>query len=144
MKFSIPWSINEHFGFDPLPLINLYFRTTNGAFEGRSFLVDSGADVSMAPVEFADEIGLDRDAGFPTRIRGIAPNDECVVPGVILPVEVHVLEAQSRLVIPICFAEGDVQFLLGRADFFESFLVQFDQPSLLTHFELAESSEDDG
>jgi len=139
MKFSVPWTVNPHFGFDPLPLLDLFLGKPDGDFERCSFLVDSGADVSMAGTGLADELGLDCQEGTPTRITGISPKEECIVPGWVNSVEIHILEARSRLVIPICFVDGDVQFLLGRAGFFETFRVQFDQPSLQTHFELTET-----
>jgi len=140
MRFSVPWTVNPQFGFDPLPLLDLFLAKPDGDFERCSFLVDSGADVSMAGTGLADVLGLDWQEGTPTRVIGISPKEECVVPGWVNSVEIHILEARCRLVIPICFVDGDVQFLLGRAGFFETFRVQFDQPSLLTHFELAETS----
>lgn len=124
---------------NPLPLVDLFLPKPDGEFERCSFLVDSGADVSMAATRLADTLGMDWRTGTPTQLHGISPKEECIVPGWVLSVEVCVLEAECRFEIPICFAEGDVQFLLGRSVFFEIFRIEFDQPALLSHFELIET-----
>lgn len=138
MKFTIPWSINPEFGSDPLPLMDIFFRRPDDEYERRTLLVDSGADVSMVPSSFAEDIGVTLRSGTRTTVRGISPKDECAVVGYIHPVEIHVLEARIRLVIPVCFARGAAPFLLGRLVFFDVFRIQFEQASLQTHFELVD------
>lgn len=50
--------------------------------------------------------------------------------------DIYISNVPCRLTIPLCFAEGDAPFLLGRDGFFDAFRVQFDQPRLQTVFEL--------
>lgn len=94
----------------------------------------------MAPAAVATQLQLDWDSGTRIEVEGISPKEECKVAGRILPVEIHILEAQSRLVIPVCFAEGTAPYLIGRNVFFDALRIQFAQSDLQTHFESAEDA----
>jgi len=134
MSFSVPWSSVQQLGPDSVPLLELYFHYADGGFRSHAFLIDSGADAWLGA-----EIGLEWEAGILTVLRGISQKEECAVVGYTHTVEVHVLESQRRIHLPICFVEGDAPLLLGRAAFFDAFRITFDQPDLMTHFESVES-----
>jgi hypothetical protein len=137
MKFSKPWAFLQpaEEGGVPTPVLSVLMRNAKGRIKREQFVVDSGADVSMAPRSLCDELGLDWAAGLETAVRGIAPREECVVAGMIHNVSILVIEAEAEVVVPICFAEGDAPQLLGRERFFDAFLIQFDKRRQLTTFE---------
>ena len=99
------------------------------------FLVDSGADLSMASRQLCDDLQLDWSAGEPITLAGISPKAECAVSARILNVEMLIPELGVALTVPVCFAEGDSSQLLGREGFFDSFRVTFDKQKLETTFE---------
>lgn len=135
MNFSIPWSVDPSFGDEPLPLVDLLFAL-EGSFVSVPFLIDSGADVSLAPDRLAEELRIDLGDGVPMEIEGISPKEECNIQGRLIAVEAIMSEANSRIVIPVCFADQDVQTLLGRSAFFDCFSIEFDQQLLKTWFQI--------
>jgi hypothetical protein len=141
MSFVKPWtsllSPDEPVA-SRVPTIDVVFAASDNRLRLETFLVDSGADISMAPRQLCDELGLDWDAGQPIDLRGICSNPECVVPGRILEVELLVPEVGIAFAIPICFTDGDASQLLGREGFFDSFRITFDKQRLTTEFELNE------
>ena len=138
MKFSVPWGNFPSVGNteEPRPLLAPFLRTTSGRFVRETFVVDSGADFSMASRDVCELLGLDWSEGELTQLRGISPRDECVVAAAVHYVDLYVREADFHLVLPICFAEGDAPSLLGRRGFFDHFRVLFDKRQLLTQFEI--------
>ena len=135
MRHSIPWEADPYFGKEPVPLLDVLLRMKDSTIEGFSFLIDSGADISMAPSWLCEDLGRDWSSGSYVRLRGISQKDECDVEGRILSIEMHIPDVQRRLVIPVCFAEGDCAFVLGRQRFFDAFRITFDQLSLKTEIE---------
>ncbi len=139
MKFAVPW-LTE---FQPdgsaiaRPVLIAQIVRPDGRFLRETFIVDSGADISMAPRALCAWIGLRWEDGKPIQLHGISPREECAVPGMIHSVELVIREASLRLIIPVCFAEGDAPFLLGREGFFDAFRVQFDKVQSVTNFETA-------
>ncbi len=99
------------------------------------FLVDVGVELSMAPREFCERLGIPWEDGIPMVLSGISPREECQVMGRVHDVEIFIPEIDRSLVIPICFAAGDTVSLLGRRRFFDAFRIQFDQPYRTTTFE---------
>jgi hypothetical protein len=138
MTFSKPWAFlpADEGGETPVPLLGVGLRTTDGRWIREHFVVDSGADVSMAPRGLCELLGLAWEAGTPVQLRGISPRDECKVTATVHPVEVLIQEANCRITIPFCFADGDAPSLLGREGFFDAFRVIFDKKQQLTTFEL--------
>lgn len=138
MTFTKPWRIigssegKEIWG----PLLDIFLSTVAGREIRETFFVDSGADRSMAPRRICDLLGLAWEKGKPVQLQGISPREECTVAATIHPVEIHIREVACRITIPICFAEGDAPFLLGRDGFFDAFRITFDKRNLLTLFEL--------
>jgi hypothetical protein len=121
-----------------LPTLDVLLVGVGGRSQREIFIVDSGADISLAPRHLCDELGLPYDAGTAIQLQGISPKPECTVPARILEVELIVPDAGLGVTIPICFAEGDASQLLGREGFFDCFRVEFDKSQLLTKFELVE------
>jgi Aspartyl protease len=137
MKFTKPWAFLQppEEGGVATPVLSVLMRQATGRLQREQFIVDSGADISMAPQSLCEELGLDWRAGSPIAVRGISPKDECVVAGRIHEVSIHVIEADLEVVVPICFAEGEAPQLLGRERFFDAFLIEFDKRRQLTAFE---------
>ena len=100
------------------------------------FIVDSGADVSLAPRHISDELKLDWDKGIEVEMSGIAKKEECIVEGRIHDVDIIIPDIKLKIRIPICFAEGDAPFLLGREGFMDYFDVKFKKQEKETIFEL--------
>lgn len=94
-------------------------------FVPRYFLLDSGADLSMAPYEGCRQIGLRWQEGIPTTLRGISQRKTCWVQGRIHWVDILVSDANLILHIPMVFARGKAPFVLGREGFFDVFDVSF-------------------
>jgi hypothetical protein len=101
MTFTKPWIA---FPQDPethVPVLDVYFRTTEGQETRELFVVDSGADVSMATRYLCEVLGLRWEAGTEVDLRGIVPREECRVVARLHPVEIYVRDADRRLAIPI-------------------------------------------
>ena len=138
MRFQQTWSADMSqdgtlLGFEPTLTIDLLVPTRLPL--QWTFLVDSGAEWSMAPRELCELLGLSWEDGLPLTMRGISPRDECNVQGRIHDVEIHFPQINRRLVIPICFVTELTTSLLGRHVFFDAFRIEFDQPYRSTVFE---------
>jgi hypothetical protein len=105
----------------------------------RYFLADSGADLSMAPLELCRELGLRWQDGAPLTLRGISQRKACLVQGRIHEVDILVPDADVMLFrVPIVFVRGNAPFVLGREGFFDAFDVTFEKASRRTVFQLVE------
>lgn len=137
MSFFVPWltEVQPDGSEISRPILVVYFIRADGQLSRESLIVDSGADVSMAPRRLCEWLQLRWDAGNPIQLYGISPREDCAVQGRIHPVDIYISNVPCRLTIPLCFAEADAPFLLGRDGFFDAFRVQFDQPRLQTVFE---------
>jgi hypothetical protein len=124
-----------------VPSLRIAFAASDGRWLLETFLVDSGADISMAPRQLSRELGLDWEAGEPINLKGISPKPECVVRARVFEVELLVPDIGVAFMIPICFADGDASQLLGREGFFDAFRITFDKQRLTTEFELIEEPE---
>ena len=89
-------------------------------------LLDSGADVSAMTKEIADLLGLNL-AKKPEKTRGIGGEVESIESRV----KITITQGHEKytLDIPVNVILGDKDFplLLGRAGFFENFIVTFDE-----------------
>jgi len=93
------------------------------------FIVDSGADLSLAPRRLARELGIDWREGRPIDLVGISKRKVCKVEGRVHTVELFVPELSVAFEIPVCFAKSNAPLLLGREGFFDAIAVEFDKPS---------------
>ena len=136
MNFTKPWIA---FPQDPdmkVPVLDVTFRASEGQETRELFVVDSGADVSMATRYLCEALGLRWDAGTRVELRGIVPREECRVIASLHPVEIYVRDADRRFTIPMCFADSDdAPLLLGREGFFDAFGIYFDKKNLQTRFD---------
>jgi hypothetical protein len=137
MKFTKPWALLQppEEGGIPVPVLAVSLQRNTGGIIREVFVVDSGADVSLAPRSLCGALGLAWERGTPVEIRGISPRAECTIAATIHEVEVIVVEAERQIRLPCCFAEGDAPLLLGREGFFDAFRIQFDKSQSLTSFE---------
>lgn len=118
------------------PLLPILVRG-QGGFLPRYFLVDSGADLSMAPQELCRQLGVRWQSGVPITLRGISPRKTCMVQGRIHEVEILVPDAGVTLRLAMVFARGNAPFILGREGFFDVFDVVFEKRNRRTVFQLA-------
>jgi len=93
------------------------------AGEFRQLLVDTGADVSVAPRDLAERSGLVWESGEAIMMRGVSPKPECRVEGRLLETELIVLPSEWRMTVPVLYADGDVPLLAGRRGFLDRMLV---------------------
>ncbi len=115
------------------PTVDLLLREGAG-YNLYSFIVDSGADISLAPRQLAERIGVEWASGNRVRLSGISPRPDCSIDGRIHPVRAIVPELARDLKLSICFAEGDAPYLVGREGFFDKFKIILDKPRQRTVF----------
>ena len=111
--------------FGPIsdPTIPVAGRTLNGD-RTRAFLIDTGADLSVAPRYLARQVGLDWGALVPVSIMGI---ERAGVTGRLgeLPISLAGINFALRcLSLDVPLAREP--FLLGRADFLDRFVLTLD------------------
>lgn len=105
------------------PKIPVGVRTTAG-YRTFQFVIDTGADFSLAPKRLASQIGLDWQTLPETRMVGIANAGVSARLG-RLPIRIDHVE----IVVRCLFIEGQRGLLLlGRADFLDHFVLTIDQP----------------
>ena len=136
MRFASPWKAFT------MPDGSVIWRPTlcvllweAGSLEPRHFLVDSGADLSLASRHLCDSLGKKWEDGGRRILHGISRKRVCQVESRVHDVDLVVAELGIQITIPVCFAEGHAPLLLGREGFFEYFRVTFDRQALLTTFE---------
>jgi hypothetical protein len=136
MKFTRDWTEFARPSGESLwrPTIDLAVRGVEG-WELHRFLVDSGADLSMAPYSLFRTLGKSWDDGERRVLRGISRRKVCMIEGRVHEVDILVVEVGVQFSIPMCFARADVPFLVGREGFFDHFLVTFDKLARRTVFE---------
>lgn len=115
------------------PVIDLLFREKSG-HNLYTFIVDSGADISLAPRQLAERIGVNWAKGSKVSLSGISPKPECSVEGRIHKVGTILPDLALELRIPICFAEGEAPYLVGREAFFDRFNITLDKKNQRTIF----------
>lgn len=104
------------------PLVLLPVKTATG-WQILWFLVDSGADTVMLPLELGKALGLNFDAKTKTSLRGIGEQSVKAHPGEVT-FKINGIQVKARSY----FVESkDSMLLLGRLDVFEQFSVVFDR-----------------
>ena len=117
------------------PIVDIVFKEKKN-YNLYSFIVDSGADISLAPRQLADCIGL-WARGSRISLTGISPRPECSVDGRIQEAAAFLPDLAINLTLPICFADGDAPYLIGREGFFDQFNITFDKKKRRTIFKSA-------
>ncbi len=115
------------------PVIDLLFseRTGHNLY---SFIVDSGADITLAPRQLAERIGLDWNKGSKVTLTGISPKPECSLEGRIHRITALIPDIAIELNLSTCFAYGNAPYLIGREGFFDEFDVTLDKRRRRTIF----------
>lgn len=120
IEFPLPRR-DTPFGLISDPTISVLVRTLTGD-RAYAFLIDTGADISVAPSFLARQVGLDWEALTPASVVGIERGG---VTGRLgrLPIRLGSAELQPRCL----FLEvPGAPFLLGRADFLDRFALTLD------------------
>lgn len=122
MSIRFPYRFkNSSFGRLPDPTITVPVLTLSG-WRFFDFLVDSGADVSMAPKSMADWMGVDLTKLPKHRSYGIEGQGLAVYHG-----SLNIRFQKKGTKIPCLFSSVETTpFLLGRAGLFDLFSIIFD------------------
>src|SRR5919108_3515416 len=115
------------------PIIDLLFQEKEG-FNLYTFIVDSGADISLAPRQLADRIGINWAKGSKVTLTGISSKPECSVIGRIQIVNAVIPDLGLEIDFPMCFAEGNAPYLVGREGFFDHFTITLNKKTRRTIF----------
>lgn len=122
IEFPLPQK-STPFGPVSDPKIPLTVRTLAG-YRTYRFLIDTGADFSLAPQRLAQQIGLDWDALPETQVMGVEQGGVRARLG-HLPIRFGSIELTVRCL----FVDARKSlFILGRADFLDRFVLTIDQP----------------
>ena len=115
--------LTKHTPLGPLndPKIPVRVRTTDG-YRTYRFLIDTGADFSLAPARLALEIGHDWAVLPKTRVTGVEQGSVRARLGV-LPLRIQDVDLKVRCLVMV--AERPL-FILGRADFLDRFTLTID------------------
>jgi hypothetical protein len=89
-------------------------------------LLDSGADISAIPRGVAEILGLDL-SGEKTPAFGIGGKVDSVESTVNLTVEKGHEKYSFKIPVKVILGQYDFPILLGRAGFFDKFVISFDQ-----------------
>ena len=139
MAFDVPWLATlapDGTRGEFVPVIHAFMVAGDGRLIQETFVIDSGADVSMASRRLVEELGYDWNSGTAMTLHGISPQPECAIEGRVFEIEIVFPDAECSLPIPICFADIDTTNLLGRRVFFDAFEITFRKANLLTSFDL--------
>ncbi len=135
MRFESTWeAVRTRSGVIYRPTLAGYIERVELNRE-RRFLVDSGADLSMAPQRAWLSEGVAWKDGEPRTFYGISEKEECAVEGRVHWTRLVIPQASFWIELPICFVEGDAPFVIGREVFFDLFRVTFDKEKRKTVFE---------
>ena len=117
------------------PVVDLVFEEKKN-YNLYSFILDSGADISLAPRHLAERIGLNWARGSRISLTGISPKPECSVDGRIQEAAAFLPDLALNLSLSICFADGNAPYLIGREGFFDRFNITLDKKKRRTLFRL--------
>lgn len=136
---KIPW-LPAHDEFaesaEFLPVVPVILHGSEGSIVDEVFVIDSGADISLASRKLLDDLGFDWLDGRPITLHGISSDPRCSIDGRVFEVDVAILPAEIVLPIPICFADAETSCLLGRQVFFDVFDITLSKSKLMTSLEL--------
>lgn len=104
------------------PLVLLPIKASWG-WQSLWFLIDSGADTVMLPIDLAKKLGLSFNPAIKTKLYGIGKQVVYASPGkIVLNIGNKEISARSYFV----YSQKSL-LLLGRLDIFEKFSVTFDK-----------------
>jgi predicted aspartyl protease len=120
IEFPLPrrWS---PFGLIVDPKILIEARTLKG-YRGHHFLVDTGADLSVAPRSAAEEVGLDRDSLPTIEVTGVGRRRVTAKLGT-LPIRIDQIDLSVRCLF---MDQREAPYILGCADVLDRFASTID------------------
>jgi len=89
-------------------------------------LIDSGADISAMPKDVAEILGLDLN-GERTPAFGIGGKVDSIQTTVTITIEKGHEHYAFQIPVKVILGDYDFPILLGRAGFFDKFIISFDQ-----------------
>ncbi len=89
-------------------------------------LIDSGADISAMPLSIAEILGLDLSAGK-SSAYGIGGKVDTIETKTKITVEKGHEKYSFFIPVKVILGDYDFPILLGRAGFFDEFIISFDQ-----------------
>ena len=89
-------------------------------------LIDSGADISAMPKDVAEILGLDL-SGERTPAFGIGGKVDSIQTTVTITIEKGHEHYAFQIPVKVILGDYDFPILLGRAGFFDKFIISFDQ-----------------
>lgn len=119
-------------GLKWIPTAIVTLSTDNNKFTCE-MLVDSGADITLIPRKFGEELGLNFKEDEVKEIRGIG---EGTVPYIISKLKMTIGKYTFPVRIGWALIE-EIPFILGRLDVFDKFNIEFKQSSRITIFRVA-------
>ncbi|MBI4546377.1 MAG: aspartyl protease family protein [Ignavibacteriae bacterium] len=120
-EFPLPQK-QTPFGLVSDPKIPLSVRTLAG-YSTYRFLIDTGADFSLAPRRLAQQLGLEWKTLPETRVMGIEQAGVMARLG-LMPIRLQSIELKVRTLF---VDTRKPLFILGRADFLDRFVLTIDQ-----------------
>ena len=117
------------------PVLRTIVRGRDGPVD-QEFLIDNGADVSMAPLDLFGKLGLRWRAGLRFPVQGISRRRNCALVGRLHEIDLLIPAAGILMRIPVVFVRGDAPYVLGRDALFETFTITFDPLRRRTVFDL--------
>lgn len=89
-------------------------------------LLDSGADISVIPKDFAELLGLNLE-GERTKAFGIGGEVQSIETKVYLSISKGHEKYNFQIPVKVILGEYDFPVILGREGFFDKFIIIFDQ-----------------
>ncbi len=130
-KFPYRPKITKHYGVIPNPVVTVFIKTPFG-FEPVTFLVDTGADVSMLPRSWSKRLGINLKK-LPSHTMLTASGKEMEVYHSKITIKLE--RNAEEITIPCAFTASDkTPILLGRLRIFKIFTLEFSHRKKATFF----------
>ena len=122
--FEFPYrsKITKHYGAVPNPEVTVFIKTSFG-FEPATFLVDTGADVSMLPRSWAKRLRINLKDLPSHKMLNASGKEMKVYRGEIT---IRLRKSSEEIALPYAFTASDkTPLLLGRLGIFKIFTLEF-------------------
>ena len=107
------------------PVLKLELTTASGRKIYPIGLVDSGADLTLVNIQYAEELGIDVRTLKEKLMRGIGAGTVSTFRATfpIKPVELG-----EEIMVPACYVDsGNVDVLIGQEGFFDAYKIKFEK-----------------
>lgn len=131
-KFPYQPKLTKHYGVIPNPRVTIFIKALFG-FEPVTFLVDTGADVSMLPRSWAQRLGIKlKDLSSHTMLNAAGKKMKVYRSEITIKLD----KGSKELTIPCAFtASNKTPLLLGRLGIFRIFTLEFSHRKKALYFE---------